>query len=137
MKKKKVIRISGFSAINVSEKLINDCNCNISKFLYKYICCEITCKQIISAVDDLQTKNIKMHLTTIKKCMKIYGVVIDEKILSSLFSASSKKNERSCKVLRDSLVHGLPRSVIEEISARYLKLNEQMDMYLRHIKECV
>lgn len=134
---KKPRRLRGFSVIEDAANLAKKSDSCIAKFLFKYISCEMTCKQIIRCVDGTELKEIKMDVRTIKRCFKTYGIEIDSMLLNFLFSASSKKGIKSCKVLRDEIVHGLLKGTIEEIESRFAFLDNHMDKYLKIFKSSI
>lgn len=135
--KKSYQRIKGISVIEVATKLAQESNLNHSKFLFKYVSCEVSCKRIIRCVDGTEIKDIKMDVRKIKRCFKSYGIQIDSNLLNILFSANSTKGSKSCKVLRDSLVHELSKGTLEEIESRFTFLDNHMDKYLKIFKNSI
>lgn len=131
---RKIYRKQTFSSISDAEKLVNETDSKIAKFLYQYISCEITCKKIISLVDHIPIKDTRMDVRIINRCLRIYGLTFSNEIINSIFSSHDKLGQRSCKVLRNRLVHGLEKKVLTEINDRYDRLNENMDIYLYAIK---
>ena len=106
----------------------------VSNFLYKFISCEVACKQIIECVDGIEQKETKLNVNVIKRCFKSYGIMIDDNVLYKIFSAEDSKGHRSCKKLRDNVVHGLKKSAIEEIKNRYDELIQTMNIFIKQLR---
>lgn len=127
-------RVTAFSVISDADKLIKENEYLVSNFLYKFISCEVACKQIIECIDGIEQKETKLNVNVIKKCVKSYGIIFDDNMLYEIFSAEDSKGHRSCKKLRDNVVHGLKKSAIEEIKNRYDELFRAMNMFIKQLK---
>lgn len=132
-KKNSSKKVKGFSIIELSEAEINSKSNEVSTFIFKYIAVEYTCKQIIEKIKETSSDQIKMHLTTIKSCFKKYGVVISDDDLDLLFSSKKKDNLRSCKSIRNAIVHTLNKGAIKDLKANYEKYNKIIERYFKAI----
>ena len=97
----------------------------IVTFLIEYISLETAVKQVVTLLD-LESSSFKMDIRSVTSVLKEYGVIINPQTLFSVFSASVKRNHKSCKKLRDGIVHSLKKGDLEEVKSRYSELMEDM-----------
>lgn len=104
-------------------------------FLEKFMLCEVAIKSLIAdyyAETGKKTKpeEIKLSLPTIKAALKFAGYSINQPNLEAVFGPSVKRNSKSCKKLRDAIVHSLQSEDIQEVASRSVSLNREMDTFL-------
>ncbi len=136
---------------NVSNKLINVKNIiaddekkykrNI--FIDKFILCEIACKHIVKAYKR-QQKSLKpgsyitLDMRHIPTAMSTYEYLIPRHILSEVFSGNNqygKRGSKSCKKLRDGIMHAMSENDLNEIIVREGQLHRSMDTFLSYFSE--
>ncbi len=112
----------------------------VNQFLNKYIVCEVIVKEIIYKYklingEKIEKRNIRMHLTDIKKCLKFFSLECNVILLNKLFSCVEYPiKDRSCKKLRDRYVHGFDLKSIHLICDNYSNYMALMDEFLHSIK---
>lgn len=105
------------------------------RFIEKFILCEIAYKTLLieykkSKNEQVDQKNLKLHMKTIPLVLKFAGIDIGEHVLKSIFSSQGNRNNKSAKQLRDAIVHNLSIPDINEVYLRRNKLNSYLDEFL-------
>ncbi len=126
-------RLCHFSVITQAEELIRNNN-NISRFLYTYISCEVSCKQIISVISNRNRDDIKMDMRVIKRSLKHYGVTMNDSVINQIFGSEDKRGKKTCRKLRNELVHRMSKNDIIEINDRIDTLMFTMDAFIKAIR---
>ena len=111
------------------------------EFLDKFTLCDVTCKAYVEKykkakkVDD-KGKEIKpvLDMRIIPTAFAYFDMSIDKHILTPVFGADKGKGHRSCKKIRDALVHSLSSAELEEMHERYSSLIKQMDAFLAYFQ---
>ena len=108
-------------------------------FIDKFTVCDVTCKAYIENYKKLKKTNddgseikLVLDMRIIPKALEIFDVHIERHILTNVFGAGKKKGYRSCKKIRDGIVHAMKQSELEELHERYVDLMNYMDAFLIH-----
>ncbi len=107
------------------------------KFINKFILCEIACKHIVEAYKR-QEKSVKpgqyitLDMRHIPAAMSMYEYFIPKHLLSEVFSGNKKRGTKSCKKLRDGILHALDENDLDEIVSREDALHKSMDEFLKY-----
>lgn len=125
------------------EKIIADITDNseiIFSFLQKYIVCEICYKALLLVFRAdkgkcISDSSLKVNVGEVKKVFAYFGYVVDVSTIEAVYSSEDHTGRRSCKKLRDNVVHGLKKSYLEEIVSRSIELHEKMDVILCSFKD--
>lgn len=84
-------------------------------------------------IDNVKIRDIKMDVRAVIRCFKKYGIIFDREDLKCIFGSESRKGQKSCKVLRNEVLHSLKKSACCEIVKRDKSLNDLMGRCLRII----
>ena len=108
------------------------------EFLEKYMICETVCKQILIAYKkgtgkEFNPDDIKLHMQEITAAMKYSAYPFSSDTLKAIFGSEKKRNSKSCKKLRNGIVHSMDVNDITEVSERYQELTLAMDTFLHTI----
>lgn len=107
------------------------------KFIIKFILCEVACKHIVEAYKK-QEKSLKpgqyitLDMRHIPAAMSMYEYSIPRHLLSEVFSGNKKRGTKSCKKLRDGILHALDENDLDEIISREDALHKSMDDFLKY-----
>lgn len=106
-----------------------------NEFLEKFMICETACKAIISDYNKGKAKkiadrDIKLDMRVIEAAIKYAGYSIKKETLGAIFGSSDKRNEKSCKKLRDGIVHSMSAEDIQEVVKRHTRLFSEMQIFL-------
>lgn len=131
---KKLQEIDAFLAQKEVRQIKND-------FLEKYMISETACKVIILQYQKATgkkskkagLKGIELQMKTIKAAIKFAGYPISDSMLDIIFGASEKRNQKSCKKLRNAIVHMMSVKDIQEVVDRHETLNAEMQQFLEII----
>ena len=146
MSKKKNINIEKikkevFSSLNNKLLYFNDEN-NLKKnaFLDKFYMCEFIIKELMYHYFHCKNsftprKDIKLNMIVIKNSLSFFGYSFDDILLNIIFGASDKRGNKSCKKLRDSLVHNYSSNDCYEVCNRYDDLISYMDEFINSVRE--
>lgn len=100
-------------------------------FLSSYFICDTVGRKLVMSIDIEQSE---LRLIDIKKAIKHYGLNIEDDVLKAVFSKDKILNKRSCKFLRNQLVHRLSKSAANEIVRRNSELLNHMNVFLENFK---
>ena len=106
-----------------------------NEFLEKFMICETACKAIISdynkgTAKKVADRDIKLHMAVIEAAVKYAGYSIAKETLAAVFGSSEKRNAKSCKKLRDGIVHSMSAEDIQEVVNRCPLLFSEMQVFL-------
>lgn len=106
-----------------------------NEFLEKFMICETACKAIISDYNQGKKKktadrDIKLQIQIIEAAIKYAGYSIKKETLTAIFGSTEKRNEKSCKKLRDGIVHSMSAEDIQEVVNRHTLLLSEMQIFL-------
>ena len=108
-------------------------------FIDKFTVCDVTCKAYIENYKKLKKTNedsseikLVLDMRTIPRALEVFDVHIERHILSNVFGAEKKKGRRSCKRIRNAIVHAMKQSELEELHERYYELMNYMDTFLKY-----
>ena len=76
-------------------------------------------------------KDIKLNMNSIIPCMYFYNFNFDNGILNKIFGSNAKRGQKSCKKLRDGIVHYFSANDGYELNKRFDELIDYMDKFLR------
>ena len=137
--------------INIVEKwkkeIINNLNENITyfedsdnnkkknSFLDKFFVCEFIMKSMMYHYfhdkDEFQEKkDIILNINQIIPTVKLFNYSIDENLIYNIFGAKVKRGSKSCKKLRDAIVHNFSSNDCYEVCERYDELISYMDSFI-------
>jgi glycerol-3-phosphate O-acyltransferase len=80
--------------------------------------------------DKTSSKEIKLHLTTIKNTLKKLGY-FDEDTIDVIFGSS----RHSYRYLRNAVVHKISRKAINSIELNHNQQIEKMNSFIEHVKK--
>ena len=100
-------------------------------FLISYFICDTVGRKLVISIDIEQSE---LRLIDIKKAIKHYGLSIEDNVLKAIFSKDKILNKRSCKFLRNQLIHNLSKSAADEIVRRNSELLNYMNDFLEIFK---
>ena len=110
-------------------------------FIDRFIKCEVVCKTYIEKYRQLQKvdekgKEIKLNLDmrTIPSAFERFGFSIEKHVLTPVFGSDKRKGHKTCKKIRNGIVHSLNTSDLQELHERYDVLMEQMDAFLSYFE---
>jgi hypothetical protein len=110
-------------------------------FIDRFIKCEVVCKAYIEKYRQLQKvdekgKEIKLDLDmrTIPSAFEKFDCGIDKHVLTPVFGSDKGKGHKSCKKIRDGIVHSMNTSDLQELHERYDKLMAQMVSFLSYFE---
>ncbi|MBR0343420.1 MAG: hypothetical protein IJH64_14450 [Oscillospiraceae bacterium] len=108
-------------------------------FLEKYMECEVVCKELIvenraKSRNPVKYDDVEIVFGSVQAAVRNASMKIDENTLKRIFTANTKKGERSAKKLRDAIVHKMPNSELKEVNRRYKELMKDMKAFLRAVK---
>lgn len=127
------------TVINEAEEFLKKGNNRkvISIFLEKYSKCEVVCRYCIrnfSSVVGDDEEVIDMDLKTIKSALSEMGYKFeDEKLLTKIWGKNSKRNQSSCRFLRNKISHELMKRALNEVVERKDELFSYMDEFIENI----
>lgn len=110
-------------------------------FIDKFTLCDVTCKTYIEKYKEVKkTKEdgseikLVLDMRTIPHAFSFFKLEIPKHVLSPVFGANKGKGEKSCKKLRDGIVHAMNTSDLQEMHDRYDKLIAMMDVFLSYFQ---
>lgn len=113
------------------EKVMMSNRDKLYHFLSSYFICDTVGRKLVVSIDIEQSE---LRLIDVKKAIKHFGLSIDDNVLKAIFSKEKILNKRSCKFLRNQLVHGLSKSAASEIVRRNSELLNYMNVFLEIFK---
>lgn len=103
---------------------------NVINFLITFIKCEYIYKTIYKLTcDKTSSKEIRLHLTTIKNSLKKLGYY-DEDTINIIFGTS----RHSYRYLRNAVVHKISRKAIHFIELNHNQQIEKMNSFIEQLK---
>ena len=109
---------------------------NLVDFFDLFFVCEVTARKLIKYY---QTANNKPVMTkyesyttpTLRSAIKYYSLSINDSILKNIFlSGEGKRNQKSCRQLRNAYIHSLLNEDKQEIINRFPQLKNDMDTWI-------
>ena len=107
-------------------------------FIDKFTVCDYTCKAYVEnyIISKKSNKGKKiqpeLNMRLIPNALKYFDVHIDERLLSNVFGSETAKGRRTCKKIRNGIVHAMKQSELEELHERYCELMNYMDEFLKY-----
>lgn len=123
-KHKSSIKRLNFSVFLLAEEIIKD-HPKALVFLVRYMALEVAVRQIWIKTGNVES-DFEVSVSKVKSCLKAYGVTLDSKLITRVFSANNIRGSKSCKKLRDEMVHSLLKPGIYEIESRYDVLDQDI-----------
>lgn len=107
-----------------------------NEFLEKFTYCEVIAKELMRIYyrgkknKRVQTEGLKLNLSVIKSAVKYTGMYQSEIVLNTIFSTEKRRNQKSCRELRNGISHALNAKDILELVERKAVLFGAMDAFL-------
>ena len=110
-----------------------------NEFLERFMLCELACKKIITGYNEhkhraVVERDIKLQLPTIQAALKYAGYPRYQGRVEQVFGSGDKRGSKTCKKLRDGIVHSMSAGDIREVASRYRELMEDMGSFLALIR---
>ena len=106
-------------------------------FLDKFTLCEIACKTYVEKYKAIKKTDgagkeiqIRLDMRTIPHALLFFQSGIPKHMQTPVFGADKRVGHKTCKKLRDGIVHGLSGTDLQEMHNRYGELICQMDAFL-------
>ena len=105
-------------------------------FIDTFTLCDVTCKAYIEEYKKVKhgsdDNNIKLVLDmrVIPSAFERFDVNIARHFLTPVFGAGKTRNHKSCKKLRDGIVHAMNEGDLLEMHQRYTELMGYMNQFL-------
>ena len=109
---------------------------NLVDFFDLFFVCEVTARKLIEyyhAENNLtaKTETEKYNMTSLKAAVKHFSLSINEPTLQNIFRAGvGKRNQKSCRQLRNAYIHSLLDDDKAEIENRFNQLKTDMDTWI-------
>ena len=110
-------------------------------FIDKFIKCEVVCKAFVEKYKQLQKTDEKgreikllLDMRIIPSAFDRFDFHIDKHVLTPVFGGEKGKGHKSCKKIRDGIIHSLNISDLQELHDRYDILIMQMDRFLSYFE---
>lgn len=111
-------------------------------FIDLFTVCDATCKIYIEQYKKLKKKNkdgseIKNNLDmrTIPSAFRNFNIKFEDHELSVIFNADRTRGHKSCKKLRNGIVHEMNEGDLNEVHKRYSELMKYMNVFLARINQ--
>lgn len=108
-------------------------------FIDKFTLCDVTCKTYVENYkkvkknkDDGSEISFNLDMRTIPAALQCFGLDIPKHKLTPIFGAGKQRGQKTCKKLRDGIVHAMNEGDIIEMHERYNELMNYMNIFLRY-----
>jgi hypothetical protein len=113
----------------------------LATFLLHYICCEALGKLLIGSRDNippykiLQYRGTKIGLKKLKPAIHRLGSPVSDTVLETIFLRDRETaGERSCRALRNAILHELQSDHLAEVNRRITELTKDMKDFIEGIR---
>jgi hypothetical protein len=116
----------------------------LATFLLHYICCEALGKLLIGSRENkppyiiFQRKadgGLEVHLGKLKPAIQQLRISLSDEVLDTVFLSEKKTaGQRSCRVLRNAVVHELHGDYVDEVNRRIAELTEAMTKLIVEVR---
>jgi hypothetical protein len=113
----------------------------LANFVIHYICCEALGKLLIGSGRNtppheiFQIGGIKIDLRSLTPAVHRLGIPVSDAILNGIFLADQQTaGERSCRVLRNAVLHELRGDHVAEVNFRITELIKPMEDFIQGVR---
>jgi hypothetical protein len=113
----------------------------VSRFVFSYSCCEALALLLVGSREPVPVPPHKLFepgvnvvLRKTKSAVKRLHLRVSDRRLNLLFQAKARTGHRSCRMLRNGVLHGLRRDFILEVRHRHVALNREMGRFIEAIR---
>ena len=109
-------------------------------FIDKFSECEVYCRSILvpyykENYPEIKEDQIGLDRKEIKVAFEERGITFDDaKLLTRLFGADDKAGSRSCRILRNKILHEMMLSSIREVCTRSDELMSDMNSFIEQVE---
>ena len=110
-------------------------------FIDKFTICDVTCKayvekykEVKKTAEDGSEIKLVLDMRTIPHAFSFFNFEIPRHVLTPVFGANKGKGQKTCKKLRDGIVHAMNSSDLQEMHDRYDQLMALMDSFLSYFQ---
>jgi len=114
----------------------------VQEFITKFVKCETVYKTLLRDLNSyngkvVADKDLKINVNTVEATLRFVGIGFKHNDVNAVFGGSgvyAKEGTRSCKKLRDAVMHDGNKKAIEEIVNRKDELEPLMDSFLENFR---
>ena len=110
-------------------------------FIDKFTLCDVTCKayiekykQVKRTAEDGSEIKLVLDMRTIPYALSFFKLEIPQHVLTPVFGANKGKGQKTCKKIRDGIVHAMNISDLQEMHDRYDQVMAMMDTFLSYFQ---
>ncbi len=110
-------------------------------FIDKFTLCDVTCKAYIEkykevkkTAEDGSEIKLVLDMRTIPYALSFFELEIPKHVLTPVFGANKGKGQKTCKKIRDGIVHAMNISDLQEMHDRYDQVMAMMDTFLSYFQ---
>jgi hypothetical protein len=133
-------------------EILNDFDVEVTKvaassfasFVLHYVCCEALGKLLIGSRENIPpyqiflskfSGGIEIHLEKLKSAVQQFCIPVSEAVLKAIFlSTMDTAGQRSCRVLRNAVLHGLRSDHLAEVNRRIGELIKPMTEFIGEVR---
>jgi hypothetical protein len=116
----------------------------LATFIFHYICCEALGKLLIGSRDNIppymvfkpiSQRGIEIDLKKLNPAVARLGIPVSAVALGAIFLADQKTaGQRSCRVLRNAVLHELHGDHVAEVNSRITELIKPMSDFIQGVR---
>ena len=122
------------------DTLLAECTGPVSLFIFHYSCCEALALLLVGTrkgipphkLFDRKGPNVDLRKT--KSAVKRLHLPLSKRTLNLIFQMKGRGGSRSCRALRNGILHGLRRDRLFEVTSRHRKLIVEMRKFIESIR---
>ena len=112
------------------------------EFLDRFTLCEIVCKAFVEKYKLVKKKDekgkeilIRLDMRTIPHAFDYFQCGVPKHVQTPVFGAEAKRGRKTCKKIRNGIVHELNGADLQELHDRFEALMGQMDLFLSFFQQ--